>query len=63
MFNKYKMERFIIRKTTRNIKLKKEMENKIINKMEQEDVELDIEEYVSDEEEEAIIVYTDGIAK
>ena len=54
------MERFIIRKTTRNIKLKKEMENKIINKMEQEDVELDIEEYVSDEEEEAIIVYTDG---
>jgi hypothetical protein len=71
MFNKYKMERFIIRKTTRNIKLKKDMETKIINKMEDtedvedvvdiKDIELDIEEYVNEEDEkEPIIVYTDG---
>lgn len=68
MFNKYKMERFIIRKTTRNIKLKKDMETKIINKMEDteevidvKDIEMDIEEYVSEEDEkEPIIVYTDG---
>ena len=64
MFNKYKMERFIIRKTTRNVKLKKEpeqsnmkkdMEHKINNQIN----ELCVEEYVS-EDEEPIIVYTDG---
>ena len=62
------MERFIIRKTTRNIKFKKDMETKIINKMEDteevvdgKDIELDIEEYVNEEDEkEPIIVYTDG---
>ena len=38
------MERFIIRKTTRNIKLKKDMEIKIINKMEDTEDVVDIKD-------------------
>ncbi len=59
------MERFIIRKTTRNIKLKKETssgDDKIIEREVMSSInQLEEEEYESEtEEQEPIYVYTDG---
>ena len=56
------MERFIIRKSTRNIKLNNKDNNSIIHKEVMSQInQLEEEEYVSEtEEEEPIYVYTDG---